>query len=190
MNPKYITVDVDKPLPKIACDWRNGFFKMWHLKHLVHSPFDGYAVRSDGYVVKIKKLHQRDSRPKTLKRSVDKSGYIVCNIHRKKQYVHRLVAKAFLPNPERKPQVAHIDGDSTNPHVLNLRWSTQSENEMDKKRHGTFNKIQKGSQTFTQEQCEDIAIEYSLCLNINKLCKKYGVSWSTIKKAIVDGSTL
>ena len=100
------------------------------------------------------------------------------------------MAKAFLPNPERKPQVAHIDGDSTNPHVLNLRWSTQSENEMDKKRHGTFNKIQKGSQTFTQEQCEDIAIEYSLCLNLRQLGRKYNVSKETIKTAILYGSAL
>jgi hypothetical protein len=190
MNPKYMTITVNKPLPEIDFDWRDGLFKMWHLKHLVHSTFEDYAIRSDGYVFRIKKSTLKGSRPKMLKRSVDKNGYVVCNLGGKKQYIHRLVAEAFLPNPENKPQVAHLDGDRQNPHVLNLRWSTQSENEMDKKRHGTFNRAPKGSRTFTQDECDDITIEYSLCLNIRKLSRKYGVSRGAIKTAIVDGSVL
>ena len=51
------------------------------------------------------------------------------NKFKKKYSIHRLVAMKFIPNPNNKPCVNHIDGDKLNNNFLNLEWVTYSENE-------------------------------------------------------------
>ena len=50
------------------------------------------------------------------------------------KYVHRLIAMAFIPNPENKCEVDHIDRNRQNNIVLNLRWATKSENQINRKK--------------------------------------------------------
>lgn len=46
----------------------------------------------------------------------------------KDRYIHRLVAQAFVPNPDNLPQVKHKDDNKTNCHYTNLEWGTNQEN--------------------------------------------------------------
>lgn len=54
-----------------------------------------------------------------------------------KEYVHRLVCRAYHGEPEANHEVAHGDGNKANPAAINLRWATREENLADRREHGT-----------------------------------------------------
>lgn len=93
----------------------------------IFAPINGYEGYSIGSLGSVKNKHG-----KFLKASRDKHGYLTVSLckngYARQFFVHRLVALAFIGNPENKPTVNHINGDKTDNRVDNLEWATQSEN--------------------------------------------------------------
>lgn len=62
------------------------------------------------------------------KGTVAKNGYLVITFRHKTYLVHRLVAEVFVPNPENKKFVDHVNRDRSDNRAENLRWVTRTEN--------------------------------------------------------------
>ena len=96
-----------------------------------------YSISSFGRLICYERyIIAKNGQKHYLKRCLMKTGhgkvYHMAGLHlngkRKVCYIHRLVAQAFIPNPENKPCVDHIDCNVNNNNVTNLRWVTQLEN--------------------------------------------------------------
>lgn len=90
--------------------------------------FDGhYQVSDCGRVKSLKFGKERIMKGGHIGRGYP-SVLLTKNGQPSTHYIHRLVAKAFLPTDDERPHVNHIDGDRENNHVTNLEWCTHTEN--------------------------------------------------------------
>jgi hypothetical protein len=89
--------------------------------------FDDYFAFSGGLIISMKFGKRRP-----LAVDINKEGYEFVRLHkdgkRHGKKVHRLIALAFLPNPEKKRTINHKNGIKTDNRLENLEWATHSEN--------------------------------------------------------------
>lgn len=105
-----------------------------------------YEVSSFGRVRSLPRVRPykggtpRRLKGKVLKTRIGATGYPVFSIYGgpkvREVKVHRIVAEAFIPNPDNLPFVLHWDNNPENNHVSNLRWGSPSENMYDTVRNG------------------------------------------------------
>lgn len=101
-----------------------------------------YQISNIGRVKRLKKRHCNHGKTNVVIRDyiltpiVDKKGYLTVTLPinggRKIFKIHRLVAEAFIPNPENKAQIDHINRNVADNCVENLRWCTNKENQLNR----------------------------------------------------------
>lgn len=142
---------------------------------------DGYIFFSDGRI--FSKKYNR------LLKGVKRNGYVYVTYwlngeFNKHKAVHRLIAEAFIPNPENKPFVNHKNGIKDDNRAENLEWCTNSEN----MRHA-FDKlgIVSASRKLSRDAVLEIRKHTIIGTNVRKpkgnveeMAKRYGVARQTI----------
>jgi len=98
--------------------------------------------------------------------------------------VHRFVALCFVDNPDRKPEVNHIDGNKQNNHYTNLEWATRQEQMV----HAFKLGLREGSKGETNGRAKlsepDVREIRNLYeqdkLTISEIARRYGIGWTTV----------
>ena len=86
--------------------------------------FPKYQINKNGSIRRVYK-NGNITYPKNV---TNKNGYVYVSLHNKSYTLHRLLALQFIPNPENKPCVDHINTIRGDYRLENLRWFTKSEN--------------------------------------------------------------
>lgn len=132
-----------------------------------------YLITEQGEII-----NRRNGRK--LKPQPNGKGYLRISIGGKLQFIHRLVAQIYIPNPENKPQINHKDGNRLNNCVDNLEWVTNQEN----RNHAVKNRLHLCGEDcpwakLTQKDVDFIRLHTEF--TAKELAKKFNVSVPTIR---------
>ena len=114
------------------------------------------------------------------------TGYLLVTLvnqgKRKNQFIHRLLAQAFIDNPHGKPQVNHIDGNKQNNALTNLEWVTAAENS----RHAVATGLcdaRRDAQSKTVLQLQD-GVVIARYPSIHEAGRATSIAWQNISKVV------
>lgn len=167
--------------------------------------FDGYVISNTGIIKRLAhdvvypdgSTHHFPER--IVSQSVNSSNYkkvvLRNNNTIKNCYVHRLIAEAFIPNPENKPVVNHKDGNKWNNNISNLEWVTHQENDVHAvsiglKKVSGYNKykVGKAARRFSDDEVENIKDMYNSGMMMSEIARKMNCYDSVINN-IINGKT-
>ena len=135
--------------------------------------FENYLIYEDGRV--FNKKYNR-FRKYTIKNHGYKAVTLYKNTKCKTLLLHRLIAIHYIPNPENKREVDHINRDRSDNRIENLRWATHSENNQNK---GMGNTNTSGHKNICYSKRDKLWI-FQKNINGKKTCKRF----KTIEEAI------
>lgn len=146
-------------------------------------------VRSLDHFVKHSNGRDRIQKGRFLKRQFSLKGYFFVSLSRSKKRfhtgVHRLVAMAFIKNPNNKSQVNHIDGNKINNRPSNLEWCTNQENSIHAHRNNliTTNKGEDHHQAkLTNQEVRELKRRLLNGETGAQLAKEYKLSGAAVSK--------
>lgn len=140
-------------------------------------------VKSDQRPSYLNSINATIVRKRKIFKPNNSNGYARVKLNGKFHFVHRLVANAFVPNPENKPQINHKDGNKLNNRADNLEWCTNSENI----KHALSTGLKKSLKGIPHKITHAIATEIRRAYKKGdavRMAKQYGVCKQTIHNII------
>jgi hypothetical protein len=136
-----------------------------------------YGATEDGTVYSLNYRNKGIVVP--LKHILTSLGYLKVTLFlngtSKLYLVHRLVAKAFIPNPDNLEEVDHIDCNTLNNHVSNLQWVSRTQH-VAKTRQDVLNGAKSNRFKLTNDQIRDLRLDYAAGMPIKEMAIKYGIA--------------
>lgn len=116
-------------------------------------------------------------------------GYLTFNIRGKTFRAHRVIAEHFIPNPESKPQVNHINGIKSDNRVENLEWATAKENVQHSVKTGLVKSGKFNKNSIKINVFDEKFKKIDTCFGYRETSKKYNIAMSTIQTSVkADGT--
>ena len=172
------------------------FIKSISLEGEIWKEVDGtnscYAVSSFGRVISLSHLVRGGhslyyTKQHIITQSQNRGGYYrvrlnITNGVNSTKLTHRLVADAFIPNPNKYPYIDHIDGNKENNRADNLRWCTRSMNMLNPITRKRNSKARSGKPALNRRPIVQLKDGSAICFysSVQEACDKHNLSSGTL----------
>ena len=137
--------------------------------------FPNYSILEDGTIT-------NDKTGRVLKHSIYNYARVTLmnNKKRKDITVHRLLGIHFIPNPDNKPMIDHINRNKLDNRLENLRWVTNQEN----CRNQNLSKKNKLGHKYISKQIRGGCIDFNINIHVLNFCRHYNIKNYTLEDVI------
>jgi hypothetical protein len=143
------------------------------------APLDLYSVSSYGRI-------RNDKTDQLIAQRQTTRGYWMVTLYNGSRSfnrrTHRLVAECFIPNPENKPEVNHMDGDTSNPRLSNLEWVTKAENMLHAVKTGLLSNNTKITSLKAKQLCEALSRRYDEGKSLTQVAEEHNVPHTLLER--------